>query len=251
MKFPLPSTDIIIGREPKYPEDIGKTFGRLTVLFEINVTGQLFYECQCSCGNICEVARDNLKSGNSKSCGCLRIESMKQNRKPPTVIHGQTCCKKLPSGKKKTYKSRLYCVWDAMIQRCENPNSAEYHNYGGRGIAVCKKWHTFNNFFKWAKKNGYDSKLTIDRIDVNGNYTPKNCRWATRKVQARNKRNNNFFIIKGKRIVLSDLCKEMGISREQLIRKAISREFEYEYWSHEGKFVYDSTKGTVYIIRNS
>lgn len=85
---------------------------------------------------------------------------------------------------------RLYNVWIGMIQRCENEKRAKYSDYGGRGITVCEEWHDFSVFVKWAKENGYQNDLTIDRINVNGNYEPDNCRWATIKQQANNKRTN-------------------------------------------------------------
>lgn len=252
-KFPLSKKDIIIGKEPTYPEDIGKTYNRLTILFEVDIPGPIFYACRCSCDKhtICYVARDNIKNGNSKSCGCLRIEAMRRNRKPTPVIHGQTSTITLPNGKKRSHKTRIYCVWDSMIQRCENSRCSTYPHYGGRGISVCKKWHKFNTFFKWAKKNGYNGTLTLDRINVDGNYSPKNCRWVDYKTQAKNKRNNNFFIINGKRIVVSELCEKMGLSRAQLIKKAIAGEIIYDYWSHEGKFFIDKTHGNPILIQNS
>jgi hypothetical protein len=106
-----------------------------------------------------------------------------------------------------------------MKDRCLNKNEKEYHNYGERGIKVCAEWMEFEPFQKWALANGYSDKLTIDRIDVNGNYTPENCRLATYKEQANNKRNNRFIEFNGRRQTIAQWAEEIGINWATLFER--------------------------------
>ncbi len=184
-------------------EDIsGKRFGRLIALklSEKRSGRKTFWECVCDCGNTKLVRTDSLKCGAAQSCGCLKKEQDKIN---------------LPNGqgriKHGLSKERLYHIWIGMISRCENDLDSRYQSYGGRGIKVCDEWKDVETFNSWANSNGYQDKLTIDRIDVNGNYEPSNCRWATLKEQANNKRNSIFVEFKGNIQTLKEWSEEFNI----------------------------------------
>lgn len=112
--------------------------------------------------------------------------------------------------------TRIYRTWADMIQRCHNRNKAGYKNYGARGISVCTEWQTFAGFYAWAMQSGYDDSLTIDRIDVNGHYTPENCRWATREMQDNNKRTNVFVEIHGQKLTLSQAARKYDVTFKQM-----------------------------------
>ena len=115
-----------------------------------------------------------------------------------------------------------------MRARCLDTSNSHYNYYGGRGIAVCDEWkNSYSSFRKWALENGYNESLTIDRIDVNGNYEPSNCRWATRQEQARNKRTNIFIEYNGEKYVLNDLAQMVGVNRKTLKRR-IDKGFSVE-----------------------
>jgi hypothetical protein len=142
-----------------------------------------YWLCSCECGNKTVVRRAHLLSGNIKSCGCF----LKSPDRKRIITHGLW-----------KENKRLCKIWDCMKDRCYNPTRKAYKNYGGRGIIVCDEWkNSFLSFIEWAKNNGYRSDLTIDRIDVNGNYEPSNCRWATMKEQCRNKRNTRHITYNG------------------------------------------------------
>lgn len=163
----------------------GKKFGKLTVLkLKFLKNHKTYWLCQCKCGNTKVIRKDHLLSGATQSCGCLEKSNLKKLAFKPT--HGHS-------------SEPIYFVWNTMRQRCTNHNANNYKNYGARGIKVCDEWlKNFENFYEWAMAHGYRRGLTIDRIDVNGNYEPSNCRWVSQKVQQNNRRNNH--VIDGKTV---------------------------------------------------
>lgn len=181
---------------------VGKKFNNLTVLkFSHSKVNYLkngskngythFYLCQCKCGNQIIVARHHLIFNHTQSCGCLSIK------------HNLT-------------NTRLFRIWTGMFTRCYNKNSIKYKIYGGRGIIVCKEWQEFEPFYNWSMSNSYKEGLSIDRIDVNGNYEPSNCRWVNMKTQQRNRTNNYLITFNNQTHPLNEWAEILNIKRETL-----------------------------------
>lgn len=189
---------------------IGKKFGRLLVIGlskERGSRGQLKYICKCDCGQIKHILGESLRSSKCQSCGCLNRE--------------------ITSAKMKTHggsSSRLYHVWQGIKNRCLNPNSPEYYNYGGRGITICDEWLDFDNFRVFMLSIGYNSKAakgaqTIERIDVNKGYFPDNCTLIPLKQQPLNMTSNRKIRANNQTKLLTEWARELEVSETTIINR--------------------------------
>lgn len=179
---------------------IGRKFGILTVLSFSYVSnhGDVYWNCLCDCGKTKVAMNGSLKSGDTKSCGCL-YRKRKNNLK-----HGMVYTA--------TYES-----WSGMLKRCTNSNSDVYRHYGGRGIKVCVRWKKFENFY--GDMGDKPKNKSLDRINNNENYTPKNCKWSTQKEQTNNKRNNHRITIKGKTRTVTEWSDFVGIKKDTIFMR--------------------------------
>lgn len=173
----------------------GKRFGRLVVVQELQERKRekVSWLCHCDCGKDASVTSRELLSGDTKSCGCYKIDQIREQ----FSTHKMT-------------KTHPYWVWGSMKKRCHNPNDKGYPNYGGRGITVCKRWHRFENF--WADMGStYKQGLSIERRDNNKGYNPSNCLWATRREQNLNTRQNRYLTYKGETLTMTEWAEKMGM----------------------------------------
>jgi hypothetical protein len=179
------------------PDLTGERFGRLTCIkiARKSKNRHILWLCKCDCGNEVTVFASNLKRGNTISCGCYHKERDSESH----IIHSQS-------------KTRLYSIWIGMKKRCFNRNTKAYEYYGGRGIKVCEDWLDFTKFHDWAKNNGYNDGLSLERINVEKDYEPENCKWIPFEEQAKNTRRNVFLSFNNKRMTISDWAKEMKMS---------------------------------------
>lgn len=183
---------------PRLLDLSGERIGRLRVIERHGTDkfGNALWKCECDCGNEVYVCSHSLKTEHTKSCGCLMREECGNRRRK----HGKS-------------KDRLYHVYFSIADRCNNPNNDAYKHYGSRGIKICDEWkNSYEAFEKWAYKNGYKQGLTIDRIDVNGDYEPSNCRWVTQAKQMRNTRKTRRLTYKGKTLPLVEWCEIYSLS---------------------------------------
>ena len=184
---------------------IGQVFTRLTVLSMSEVTqkGEKVWICRCACGAEKHARGSALRGGYIKSCGCLQQESRNTAKRTHGLSHMQ-----------------VYSVWSNMRQRCTNPNTVGYVLYGGRGVTVCTRWNSFENFH--ADMGDPPKGASIDRINNDGNYEPNNCRWATRTDQNQNKRTTRYLTAGGETLPLAVWAKRLGI-RHSTLRERLDR----------------------------
>lgn len=185
----------------KFEDLTDRKFNRLTVIKRIeNHNNRIYYLCQCDCGNYIKVMGKNLKNNNTKSCGCLQKEKVGNLNKTHNLSN-----------------SRIYKLWLGIKKRCYNSKSKSYLGYGSRGIIMYDEWlNDFMSFYNWSMSNGYKEDLSIDRIDVNGNYEPNNCRWVTQKEQCNNRSNNHLINYNGETYTLSEWSNKLNINRGTL-----------------------------------
>lgn len=158
--------------------------------------GNAMWKCKCDCGNEKIVMGRSLRIQHTISCGCLHREQLTK----AVSTHRMS-------------KEKIFQIWSDMKQRCFNSKVKAYKNYGGRGITVCDDWlNDFQSFYDWAMANGYKKGLTIERVDVNGNYEPSNCKWITKTEQNFNKTNSVFLTYKGVTKTLAEWSRETGIA---------------------------------------
>lgn len=208
----------------------GKRFHKLLVI-EKAKKGRSWWVCKCDCGNI--VTLPTFRLFEYKSCGCLeKINKATLGERNKT--HGMT-------------KTVLYHKWCDMKSRCNNPNDEHYNIYGGRGIKVCDEWlHSFISFKEWAYASGYDDnkklyEQTLDRIDVNKDYCPDNCRWVDQKTQSNNRQNTVYIDYQGKSYPLTIICEMYDIERSfasRYLRKGKDFDFILKLWNSKDRIVH-------------
>lgn len=199
---------------------VGRVFGRLTVLKQVEDhiqpsgqhQAQWLCECNCSEHNKIKVIGSNLKRGNTNSCGCI----YKETRQVINKTHGDS------------QRERLYTIWANMKSRCFNKNNKDYEVYGGRGITICEEWkEDYVAFKEWALSNGYNNNLTIDRINVDKNYSPSNCRWVDMVTQENNRTNNHMLDFNGEYHTVQEWSRITGINASTLYTR-LSRGWSVE-----------------------
>jgi len=240
----------------------GQVFGRLTVLgIDESATNELKWICRCECGGTQSATTGNLVGGRVQSCGCLRKESRaidltgqvfgrlivtgRKKTKPGVAVWTCRCacgrtsdvsansllarktrsCGVCTRGTHHLSDTPEFDAWKVMRQRCRDPKATGYKNYGGRGITVCERWESFENFIADMGPRPFEG-ASIDRIDTDGDYTPENCRWATRIEQANNKRSCHRLTLDGKTQTIAEWAREAGLNYVTLFYRLRERNFE-------------------------
>mgnify|MGYP000444510387 CR=1 FL=1 len=186
----------------KYFDLVGERFGRLRVssLAYTKERGRRVWSCLCDCGESTLATTDTLRAGTKKSCGCMHRERAATINKS----HGM-------SG------TRTYRIWSGIVARCCIPSATGFAKYGGRGIKLCARWYIFENFLD--DMGECPTGLSIDRMDVDGDYEPSNCRWVTTTEQSRNTSRTRYVIVGDAKRVARDVAKENGISEAAFKRR--------------------------------
>lgn len=189
-----------------YYKDIsGNKYTRLTAIqYVYTKNKKAYWLCKCECGKEKIVSASDLTSGNTKSCGCLHHDTAREHYLSLNRIHGMK-------------GTKIYSKWLNMKARCYKKSCNGYKNYGGRGIKVCDEWkNSFVNFYKWSINNGYQEGLTIERIDVNKDYSLDNCKWITNLEQQNNKRNNTYIVYKNEKHTIAEWSRITGINKNTI-----------------------------------
>lgn len=196
-------------KEERRADLTGRLFTYLTAIEKIGKTanGTFIYKCLCKCGKYVEVNANSLKMGGTKSCGCW----MKERASERFSTHGL-------SG------TRIYKIWSNMMGRCYCHTNSRFKTYGQRGITVCDRWHSFENFYE-DMKDGYSQNLTLDRKLVNGNYEKENCQWIPRSLQSDNKTNTRYLEIDGIRRSVKEWASISGVKGRIILQR-----FDRYHW---------------------
>ena len=196
----------------KFKDLTGMRFGAWTVIerakdsFDNRGYPVVKWHCLCDCGSEADVFGNSLRSGRSTSCGCVHSAIAVKVAKELFTTHGES-------------RTRLYKIWAGMMKRCYNQNSSNYPNYGGRGVSVCLDWHSYESFSDWAHANGYSDELSIDRINVDGSYSPDNCRWVSHIEQSNNRRSNKYYVVNGVEHTLAEWARIYDVNYKTLWKK--------------------------------
>lgn len=201
-------------KSPRLIDLTGKRFGRLAVLGYVpNPGGVGKWECKCDCGAIKQIASSGLRRGNINSCGCLRKELLRESNR----THGMGKAGDRPSE---------YSTWSGMLSRCRNPKTTGFHRYGGRGIVVCERWLSFENFLADMGRKP-SANHTIERVDNDGPYSPDNCRWVPACEQQKNTGRTHFLTHNGQTLCIVDWAKIVGVT-DNAIHSRLKRGWSIE-----------------------
>lgn len=194
----------------------GQRFGKLIAISETSLranSGAVIWSCVCECGNSKNVTSTGLKNGSTQSCGCLFLQVAAEKGRAK-FIHGMT--------NTSTYRS-----WCGAKSRCTNPKNAKFHAYGGRGISICKRWADSFEAFLEDMGPTPAKGMSLERLDVNGNYEPGNCCWATQREQQNNRRNNVIISLNGESLTMAEYCRKHSLNSDK-VHQRLKRGYSVE-----------------------